>query len=58
MGELSDGNPFKIEQIYCIQKVLRYLIKEQIEMFYTNPVYNGKINLKLNTLFFSISFSF
>ena len=47
MGELVDGNPLfpgenEIDQIYCIQKVLGNLTEEQIEMFYNNPLFNGK----------------
>ena len=47
MGELVDGNPLfpgenEIDQIYCIQKVLGNLTEEQMEMFYNNPLFNGK----------------
>ena len=47
MGELVDGNPMfpgenEIDQIYCIQKVLGNLTEEETEMFYNNPLFNGK----------------
>ena len=47
MGELVDGNPLfpgenEIDQIYCIQKVLGNLTEEQMDMFYNNPLFNGK----------------
>ena len=47
MGELVDGNPLfpgenEIDQIYCIQKVLGNLTEEQMNMFYNNPLFNGK----------------
>ena len=47
MGELVDGNPLfpgenEIDQIYCIQKVLGNLTEEQTDMFYNNPLFNGK----------------
>ena len=47
MGELVDGNPLfpgenEIDQIYCIQKILGNLTEEQMDMFYNNPLFNGK----------------
>ena len=47
MGELVDGNPLfpgenELDQIYCIQKVLGNLTEEQMDMFYNNPLFNGK----------------
>ena len=47
MGELVDGNPLfpgenELDQIYCIQKVLGNLTDKQEEMFYNNPLFNGK----------------
>ena len=47
MGELVDGNPLfpgenELDQIHCIQKVLGNLTDKQEEMFYTNPLFNGK----------------
>lgn len=47
MGELADGKPLfpgenEIDQIHCIQKVLGNLPEEQIETFYSNPIYAGK----------------
>ena len=47
MGELVDGNPLfpgenEIDQIYCIQKVLGNLTEEETDMFYNNPLFNGK----------------
>ena len=53
MGELVDGNPLfpgenEIDQIYCIQKVLGNLTEEQMDMFYNNPLFNGKNLLNVN----------
>ena len=53
MGELVDGNPLfpgenEIDQIYCIQKVLGNLTEEQTDMFYNNPLFNGKNLLNVN----------
>ena len=53
MGELVDGNPLfpgenEIDQIYCIQKVLGNLTEEQTDMFYNNPLFNGKNLLNIN----------
>ena len=47
MGELVDGNPLfpgenELDQIHCIQKVLGNLTESQEEMFYSNPLFNGK----------------
>lgn len=47
MGELVDGNPLfpgenEVDQLHCIQKVLGNFTDEQVEMFYTNPLFNGK----------------
>ena len=47
MGELVDGNPLfpgenELDQIHCIQKVLGNLTDKQEEMFYNNPLFNGK----------------
>ena len=47
MGELVDGNPLfpgenEIDQLHCIQKVLGNFTEEQVEMFYGNPLLNGK----------------
>ena len=47
MGELADGNPLfpgenEIDQLDCIIKVLGNLPEDLINMFYENPIYNGK----------------
>ena len=47
MGELTDGNPLfpgenETDQLYCIEKVLGNLPQSQINMFYSNPIFNGK----------------
>ena len=47
MGELVDGNPLfpgenELDQIHCIQKILGNLTDKQEEMFYSNPIFNGK----------------
>ena len=47
MGELTDGNPLfpgenEIDQLDCIIKVLGNLPENLINMFYENPIYNGK----------------
>ena len=47
MGELVDGNPMfpgenELDQLHCIQKVLGNLTDEQVDMFYSNPLFNGK----------------
>ena len=47
MGELADGKPLfpgenEIDQLHCIQKVLGNLPEDQIETFYSNPIYAGK----------------
>ena len=47
MGELADGEPLfpgenETDQLHCIQKVLGNLPQNQVDMFYRNPLYNGK----------------
>ena len=47
MGELVDGNPLfpgenEIDQIHCIQKVLGNLPEDQVDKFYSNPIFQGK----------------
>ena len=47
MGELADGNPMfpgenETDQINCIIKVLGNLPEELVNMFYRNPIYEGK----------------
>ena len=47
MGELADGNPMfpgenETDQINCIIKVLGNLPEELVDMFYKNPIYEGK----------------
>ena len=47
MGELVDGNPLfpgetEIDQIHCIQKVLGNLTDEQMDQFYSNPLFEGQ----------------
>ena len=47
MGELADGNPMfpgenETDQINCIIKVLGNLPDELVNMFYKNPIYEGK----------------
>ena len=47
MGELVDGNPLfpgesEIDQLHCIQKIIGNFTKEQITLFYNNPIFNGK----------------
>ena len=47
MGELVDGNPLfpgenELDQLHCIQKVLGNFTDKQEEMFYSNPLFNGK----------------
>ena len=47
MGELADGNPMfpgenETDQINCIIKVLGNLPEELVNMFYDNPIYDGK----------------
>lgn len=53
MGELVDGNPLfpgdnETDQLHCIQKVLGNLPEDQVNMFYNNPLYNGKSLLNVN----------
>ena len=47
MGELADGNPMfpgenETDQINCIIKVLGNLPEDLVNMFYKNPIYDGK----------------
>ena len=47
MGELADGNPMfpgenEVDQLECIIKILGNLPSELVNMFYENPIYNGK----------------
>ena len=53
MGELADGNPMfpgenETDQINCIIKVLGNLPEELVNMFYKNPIYDGKELLHVN----------
>ena len=53
MGELVDGNPLfpgenELDQLHCIQKVLGNLTDKQEEMFYSNPLFNGKNLLNIS----------
>ena len=53
MGELADGNPMfpgenEVDQLDCIIKILGNLPTELVNMFYENPIYNGKELLKVN----------
>ena len=53
MGELTDGNPMfpgedETDQLICIEKVLGNLPQEQVNMFYSNPIYNGKVLKSIN----------
>ena len=53
MGELADGNPMfpgenEVDQLDCIIKVLGNLPQDLINMFYDNPLYNGKELLKVS----------
>ena len=53
MGELADGNPMfpgenEVDQLDCIIKVLGNLPQDLVNMFYDNPLYNGKELLKVN----------
>ena len=52
MGELADGNPLfpgenETDQLHCIQKILGNLPEDQVEMFYSNPLFNGKALLNV-----------
>ena len=52
MGELADGNPMfpgenEVDQLDCIIKVLGNLPQDLVNMFYENPLYNGKELLKV-----------
>ena len=47
MGELVDGNPLfpgenELDQIHCIQKLLGNLTEKQQNIFYSNPIFQGK----------------
>ena len=53
MGELADGNPMfpgenETDQINCIIKVLGNLPDELVNMFYKNPIYDGKELLRVS----------
>ena len=53
MGELADGNPIfpgenETDQINCIIKVLGNLPDELVDMFYKNPIYDGKELLRVS----------
>ena len=53
MGELADGNPMfpgenEVDQLDCIIKVLGNLPQDLVNMFYDNPLYNGKELLKVS----------
>ena len=53
MGELTDGNPMfpgenETDQLFCIEKVLGNLPQEQVNIFYSNPIYNGKTLKSVN----------
>jgi len=52
MGELADGNPLfpgenEVDQLDCIIKILGNLPQELVNMFYENPIYNGKELLRV-----------
>ena len=52
MGELADGNPMfpgenEVDQLDCIIKVLGNLPQDLVNMFYENPIYNGRELLKV-----------
>ena len=52
MGELADGNPMfpgenETDQLDCIIKVLGNLPEELVNMYYENPIYNGKELLRV-----------
>ena len=53
MGELADGEPLfpgenETDQLHCIQKILGNLPQDQVDMFYKNPLYNGKTLLDID----------
>ena len=53
MGELADGNPMfpgenEVDQLECIIKILGNLPQDLVNMFYENPIYNGKELFKVN----------
>ena len=52
MGELADGNPMfpgedEVDQLDCIIKILGNLPENLVNMYYDNPIYNGKELLKI-----------
>ena len=52
MGELADGNPMfpgedEVDQLDCIIKILGNLPETLVNMYYENPIYNGKELLKI-----------
>ena len=52
MGELADGNPMfagedEVDQLDCIIKILGNLPENLVNMYYENPIYNGKELLKI-----------
>ena len=52
MGELADGNPMfpgedEVDQLDCIIKILGNLPESLVNMYYENPIYNGKELLKI-----------
>ena len=53
MGELADGNPMfpgenETDQINCIIKILGNLPEDLVNMFYKNPIYEGKELLQVS----------
>ena len=53
MGELADGNPMfpgenEVDQIDCIIKILGNLPSDLVNMFYENPIYEGKELLEVD----------
>ena len=52
MGELADGNPMfpgedEVDQLDCIIKILGNLPENLVNMYYENPIYNGKDLFKI-----------
>ena len=52
MGELADGNAMfpgedEVDQLDCIIKILGNLPESLVNMYYDNPIYNGKELLKV-----------
>ena len=52
MGELADGNPMfpgedEVDQLDCIIKILGNLPENLVNMYYENPIYNGKQLFKI-----------